>query len=188
MVEELDCSLKETATQLVFGAGSPNADILFIGEAPGEKEDLSGIPFVGSAGRELDKLLTSISLSREDIYISNIVKYRPPKNRNPTPEEIKNHSPYLVEQIQAIKPRLIVTLGNFSTKFVLAGFDLEKMKLMPGITQIHGKVKEVPHDHVSCKVLPLFHPAAVLYRPQLRPELQADFLKIKEFLGQQVLC
>jgi uracil-DNA glycosylase family 4 len=183
IVEELDCELKKSAKNLVFGKGNPDAQILFIGEAPGAQEDLQGIPFVGSAGKELDKLLHSIGLSLDDVYIANILKYRPPENRNPSVEEIKNHTPYLVEQIKIIKPKLICTLGNFSTKFVLAKFDVNGMKKISGISQLHGRPVDISVDGLSFKVVPLYHPAAVLYNPRLRKDLQDDFLKLKDMLS-----
>lgn len=180
---ELDCELKKSAKNLVFGKGNPDAQILFIGEAPGAQEDLQGVPFVGSAGKELDKLLHSIGLSLDDVYIANILKYRPPDNRNPSVDEIRNHTPYLVEQIKIIKPKIICTLGNFSTKFVLAKFDVNNMKSVSGITQLHGKPVEVAVDGLYFTVVPLYHPAAVLYNPKLRKDLQDDFLKLKDMLG-----
>lgn len=180
---ELDCELKKAAKNLVFGKGNPDAQILFIGEAPGAQEDLQGIPFVGSAGKELDKLLHSIGLSLDDVYIANILKYRPPENRNPSFEEIKNHTPYLVEQIKIIKPKIICTLGNFSTKFVLAKFDVSNMKTISGISQLHGKPVKIAVDGLSFTVVPLYHPAAVLYNPKLRKDLQDDFFNLKDFLS-----
>lgn len=177
-----DLPLKDTATNVVFGKGNPHAPILFIGEAPGKNEDLQGIPFVGAAGKELDKLLHSIGLSLEEVYIANILKYRPPENRDPNKEEIKAHTPYLVEQIKIIQPKVIATLGNFSTKFVLAEFDVEEMKNVPGITQLHGKPRQIHVDGTTFMVVPLFHPAAILYRPQLRQVLEDDFKHIGELL------
>jgi uracil-DNA glycosylase len=182
IISELKCPLKDAATNLVFGKGSPNAKILFIGEAPGHNEDLQGLPFVGAAGRELDKLLNSIGLSLSDAYIANILKYRPPENRNPTKEEISNHTPFLVEQIKAIQPRVICTLGNFSTKFVLAGFQTEGMEKIEGITKIRGQTFEVKLGSCTFKVIPIFHPAAILYKPQWRKTLEEDFFKIKALL------
>lgn len=178
-----DLPLKDTATNLVFGKGNPDADILFIGEAPGEKEDLQGEPFVGAAGRELDKLLSSIGLTLKDVYIANILKYRPPGNRDPTEEEIRRHTPYLVEQIKAIKPKVICTLGNFATKFVLAGFTVEGMKRIPGISVLHGKPRNMTLEGYSFTVIPLYHPAAMLYKPPLRKVLEEDFRKLGLFLG-----
>ncbi|HIH24225.1 TPA: uracil-DNA glycosylase [Candidatus Woesearchaeota archaeon] len=183
----MDCPLKTAATNLVFGKGNPDAPIMFIGEAPGEKEDLQGIPFVGAAGRELDKLLRSISLTLDEVYIANILKYRPPGNRNPTTEEIRRHTPYLIEQIKAIKPRVICTLGNFSTKFVLAKFDIDGMQSVLGISQLHGKKIDIDIDGERFVVFPLYHPAAMLYKPPLRKELEADMIKIGIYLGKPVV-
>jgi DNA polymerase len=182
ILKELKCPLKDSARNLVFGKGNSCAKILFIGEAPGEKEDLQGVPFVGAAGKQLDKLLSSLGLSINDVYIANILKYRPPNNRDPTVEEIKRHTPYLVEQIKIIKPRIIATLGNYSTKFVLADFDPDSMKKIEGISFLHGKhiVKKI--DGFEFIVVPLYHPAAMLYKPSLRTELESDFLGMKEIL------
>jgi len=182
IVSELDCPLKDAATQLVFGKGNPDAPILFIGEAPGEKEDLQGIPFVGRAGQELDGLLQSIGLSLERCYVANIPTYRPPKNRDPSVSEIRAHTPYLIEQIKTIQPRVVCTLGNYATKFVLAGFDVDGMKKIEGISKLHGNVIEKYVDGLMFVVVPLYHPAAMLYRPQLRGVLHEDFQKIKEYL------
>ena len=173
--ERADLPLKD-GHNIVFGKGNPSARIFFIGEAPGEKEDAAGVPFVGSAGKQLDKLLGSIGLSIEDVYITNILKYRPPDNRNPNEEEIRAHTPYLVEQIKIVQPKIIVTLGNFATRFVLAGFDADKMKPVEGITKLHGKVNQVKLGDKMLLVLPMYHPAAVLYNPKLRSDLEKDFV------------
>ncbi|MBI5553176.1 MAG: uracil-DNA glycosylase, partial [Candidatus Diapherotrites archaeon] len=171
-----------TATNIVFGKGNPEAKIFFIGEAPGANEDLQGLPFVGAAGKELDRLLHLAGLSLEDVYVANILKYRPPGNRNPLPDEIRAHTPFLVEQIQIIAPKVVVTLGNFSTKFVLAGFDVDKMNDVEGITKLRGAPKLMQVNGFSFTVLPLFHPAAVLYRRQWQKVLEEDFLKLKDLL------
>lgn len=182
----MQCPLKDAATHLVFGKGNPDAPIMFIGEAPGEKEDLQGVPFVGAAGRELDKLLRSISLTLDEVYIANILKYRPPGNRDPTTEEIRRHTPYLIEQIKAIKPRVICTLGNFSTKFVLAKFDVDGMQSISGISQLHGKKIDIEIAGEHFVVFPLYHPAAMLYKPPLRKELEEDMIKIGVYLGKPI--
>ena len=182
---ELECPLKDGAKNIVFGKGNTDADIMFIGEAPGAKEDEQGIPFVGAAGRELDKLLHSIGLSLEEVYIANILKYRPPNNRDPLPEEIARHTPYLIEQIKIIQPKVILTLGNFSTKFVLAGFEVEGMKKIQGVSVLHGKERDVRVDGMSFKVMPLYHPAAMLYKPPLRKVLEEDFIKVAEIIGKR---
>lgn len=184
ILDNMQCPLKDSATNLVFGKGNPDANIMFIGEAPGANEDLQGLPFVGSAGKELDRLLHTIGLSLDEVYIANILKYRPPNNRNPSVEEIKRHTPYLIEQIKAIKPKVIVTLGNFSTKFVLAEFDIDRMKKIEGITLLHGKPKEISVNGFVFIVLPLYHPAATLYNRKLMPELENDFKIIKELVDK----
>ena len=184
ILNQMVCPLKDVATNIVFGKGNPSSQLLFIGEAPGQKEDLKGVPFVGAAGRELDKLLNSISLSIDDVYIANILKYRPPNNRDPTVEEIRRHTPYLIEQIHAIKPRVVATLGNFSTKFVLAGFNVDGKKRIQGITKLHGKPQEKTIQGLTLTVIPLYHPAAMLYKPRLRQTLADDFQIIKEYLGE----
>ena len=168
---------------MVFGKGSPEAAIIFIGEAPGEKEDTEGIPFVGSAGKNLDKLLGSIGLSLDDVYIANILKYRPPENRNPSYEEIVAHTPYLISQIKIIRPRVIVTMGNFATKFVLGNFNPDGMKGVKGITMLHGKSRKVALDGDTFLVMPTYHPAAVLYNPKLRGELEADFALLGKIIA-----
>lgn len=183
--DELICPLKDAATNIVFGKGNVNADILFIGEAPGEKEDLQGVPFVGRAGKQLDRLLNAIDLNIDDVYIGNILKYRPPKNRDPTIEEIKNHTPYLIEQIKIIKPKIIVTLGNYSTKFVLAGFKPEEMKKIAGISTLHGKPKRLKFNNFDFLVVPIYHPAAMMYRPQLKEDFEHDFNVMKEIIDKE---
>ncbi|MES2971633.1 MAG: uracil-DNA glycosylase [Patescibacteria group bacterium] len=157
--------LAKQATQLVFGDGSPDADVVFIGEAPGKNEDLQGKPFVGAAGKFLDKMLAMINLKREDIYITNIVKYRPPDNRDPLPEEKSAFLPYLNQQLDVIEPKMIVTLGRHSMDVLLPG-----MK----ISQVHGQ----PKRYKGRVFLPLFHPAAALYDGGLKQTLIDDFAKI----------
>jgi uracil-DNA glycosylase len=169
------CVLSKTRTNVVVGKGNPQAKIMFIGEAPGANEDLQGKPFVGSAGKELDKLLHRIGLSIDDVYIANILKCRPPENRPPQIEEIKTCTPYLVEQICQIKPVIICTLGNYSTKFVLAQCEPDNMKKIAGITSLHGKQQGVLFRGMDFIVVPLYHPAAMLYNPHLRPEMETDF-------------
>lgn len=181
--QEINDELSKQATNLVFGKGNPEAEILFIGEAPGEKEDLQGIPFVGRAGKQLDKLLNSIGLTIDDVYIANILKYRPPKNRDPNIDEIKEHTPYLIEQIKIIKPKIIATLGNYSTKFILSKCIPDEMKKIAGIATLHGKPVPVDFDGTSVIVVPIYHPAAMLYRPQLKEALEADFEIMKEIIG-----
>jgi DNA polymerase len=154
--------LRATATQLVFGAGSPDAEIVFIGEAPGKNEDLQGEPFVGAAGKFLNEMLESIGLGREDVYITNIVKYRPPENRDPTPEEISAFQPYLKHQLEVIQPKLVAFLGRHAMNVFLP-----ELK----ISQAHGK----PVRKGGQVYLPLFHPAAALYNGGMRQTLLEDF-------------
>ena len=163
--------LRSSATQLVPGDGSPDAEIMLIGEAPGAKEDQLGKPFVGAAGKFLDEMLASISLERSDVYITNIVKYRPPENRDPEPEEITAFMPYLKQQIAIIEPKLIVFLGRHSMNVFLP-----ELK----ISQVHGQPKR-KNDQVY---LPLYHPAAALYNGGMRATLLADFAKIPAILKQ----
>lgn len=176
--------LKKIALSLVFGEGSVDPKVFFIGEAPGKNEDIQGLPFVGSAGKNLEALLNSIELSRPDVYITSIIKYRPPKNRQPTFEEIKAHTPFLVDQIRIIKPRLIVTLGNFATRFILSGLDIMAMSAVPGISQIHGKHVTIDFENMSLLVLPVYHPAAIIYNPSLKADLQQDFKRILALIHQ----
>jgi uracil-DNA glycosylase family 4 len=163
------------ATQLVFGAGNPDAEIVFIGEAPGKKEDLQGKPFVGAAGKFLNEMLELIDLKREDVYITNIVKYRPPNNRDPLPEEKKIFLPYLQSQLEVIQPKVVVTLGRHSMNCFLP--DLQ-------ISQVHGEPKRIKlqlkdnSDTLEVVVLPLFHPAAALYNGSMRQTLIDDFMLI----------
>lgn len=182
LLENLHDDLRANSNNLVFGKGNEKADILFIGEAPGAKEDEIGEPFVGAAGRELDKLLTSINLSLSDVYITNILKYRPPNNKDPTKEEIKRHTPYLIKQIHSIKPKVICTLGNYATKFILGEFKVANMKNIKGISTLHGKAHKIVLESKELLVVPLYHPAAMLYNPPLRKTLEEDFKLIKKLI------
>ncbi len=184
--EHTDLPLKE-GHNMVFGKGNPAAEIIFIGEAPGEKEDAEGVPFVGSAGKQLDKLLGLVGLSLDDVYIANVLKYRPPENRDPNYDEIAAHTPYLIEQIKIIKPKVIVTLGNFATRFVVAGFDTDRMKHVEGITMLRGKVKTISLGDDTFLVMPTYHPAAVLYNPKLLTEIEADFVLLKKIIEASVI-
>lgn len=167
-----DLPLKSVATHDVPGEGNPDAEILFIGEGPGKNEDEQGRPFVGAAGKFLDELIAAIGYSRQDIFIANIIKHRPPGNRDPLPEEIVAYTPWLDEQINIINPKLIVTLGRFSMEHLLGpGFSISK---------VHGQPKRNKAGQV---VIPMFHPAAALYRGDLRPMLAADFKKIPKVLA-----
>lgn len=157
----------------VPGEGDPDAKILFIGEAPGEKEALSGRPFVGRAGKDLDALLEKNSLRREDVFITNIVKDRPPANRAPSRAEIRLYTPFLVRQIDIIQPKVIATLGRFSMAFIMSHFALpDKDK---SIGELHGKGFTAPASFGEVVVFPLYHPAAVFYNRKLEPELDHDF-------------
>ena len=174
------CPLYKTRKNPVLGEGSLKARIMFIGEAPGYNEDLLGKPFVGRAGKFLDELLDSINLSRNEIFITNILKCRPPNNRNPLESEIKACSPYLNEQINIIKPRIIVTLGNFSTRFILKKFSISPQQ----ITKIHGKVFRIKNLIYDVIVIPMFHPAAALYNPNMKQTMFDDFKILREELNK----
>jgi len=186
ILNNLNCPLKKEAKNLVFGKGNPDAKILFIGEAPGAKEDELGIPFVGRAGKDLDKALNKINLTLDDIYIANILKYRPPKNRDPKKEEIINHTPYLIKQIQIIKPKIIATLGNFSTKFVLSNFNPENMKKIEGISEINGKKFKVKLENDEFLIIPIYHPSAMIYKPSLREDFEKDFQIFAKIIGIKI--
>jgi DNA polymerase len=171
------CALAAGRTQVVFGSGSPSAELMFVGEAPGFHEDKSGVPFVGAAGKLLSKLLDGIGLSRDEVYIANVLKCRPPGNRDPLPEEIASCEPHLFKQIELIQPKLIATLGNFSTK-LLSGKP-------NGITQVHGREQKVTLGGMDVTLYPIFHPAAALYTPRMLQVLEDDFARIPELLGRR---
>ncbi|MBS3071853.1 uracil-DNA glycosylase [Candidatus Pacearchaeota archaeon] len=181
---EADLLLKDGATNLVFGKGSASAQILFVGEAPGKNEDLEGFPFVGAAGKNLDRLLKEVGLSLEDIYVTNILKYRPPENRNPLPEEIKAHTPWLIKQIQEMKPRVVCSLGNYATKFFLSNGNGDLMDKQPGITSLHGKVREIEFEGLKIKLIPLFHPAAIIYNRKLIELWEKDMEIVKKEIAE----
>jgi DNA polymerase len=170
------CALAATRTQVVFGTGSPAAELMFVGEAPGFHEDKGGVPFVGAAGKLLTKLLDGIGLSREEVYIANVVMCRPPGNRDPRPEEISACEGHLFRQIELVRPRLVATLGNFSTK-LLSGKPA-------GITQVHGREQHVVLGGNAVTIYPIFHPAAALYTPRMLQVLEDDFRRIPELLGR----
>lgn len=163
--------LAKTATQLVFGDGNPDADIVFVGEAPGKNEDEQGKPFVGAAGRFLNEMLASAGLQRDDVYITNIVKYRPPNNRDPLPDEKAAFLPYLQAQIEVIQPKVVIPLGRHSMNCFLP--DLQ-------ISKVHGQ----PKRYKGQVYLPLFHPAAALYNGGMRQTLLDDFVKISIILSK----
>jgi DNA polymerase len=169
------CALAQGRTQVVFGAGDPAADLLFVGEGPGEQEDIQGIPFVGRAGQLLTRLIEGIGLTRDDVYIANVVKCRPPGNRDPLPAEIEECSPYLEAQLRFIEPAVVVTLGNFATKLLL---DTKE-----GITKLRGR--EFPFRERAV-LIPTFHPSAVLRNggPALA-QARADFVLVKRALARK---
>jgi len=166
------CQLASGRTQVVFGTGNPQASIMFVGEAPGFYEDREGVPFVGAAGKLLTELLQSIGLERSDIYIANVIKCRPPNNRDPLPDEIDTCKPFLLQQIEFIQPKLVCTLGNFATQTLL--------ERKVGITKVRGQVIRLE----NFVVFPLLHPAAALHQGNLRVPLKEDFQKLKAVLEQ----
>jgi uracil-DNA glycosylase family 4 len=168
------CRLAQGRTQVVFGVGDPDADLMFVGEAPGFHEDKQGYPFVGSAGKLLDKLLEGISLTRGDVFICNVLKCRPPGNRDPMPDEIEACEPHLFRQIDLIEPKLIATLGNFATK-LLSGKS-------HGITRVHGRPQEATLGGRRVTLYPIYHPAAALYTPAMLRTLEEDFARIPGLL------
>lgn len=167
------CRLSSGRTQVVFGTGNPNAGIMFVGEAPGFYEDKQGIPFVGAAGKLLNELLDSVGLSRSDIYIANVIKCRPPDNRDPLPDEVETCKPFLFQQIELIKPKVVCTLGNFAMQTLLG----KKI----GIMKMRGQAFQVQDFFV----FPLLHPAAALHQGNLNEPLREDFRKLKAFLDRQ---
>lgn len=167
--------LAAEATQLVFGDGNPDAEVVFIGEAPGKNEDLTGKPFVGAAGKFLNEMLASIGLERQDIYITNIVKYRPPNNRDPLPEEKKAFLPYLQSQLEVIAPKVVVTLGRHSTNCFLPDLQISKSHGEPKRVKLQLKQSD---DVLEVVILPLYHPAAALYNGGMRQTLLDDFAAI----------
>ncbi|HWD65351.1 MAG TPA: uracil-DNA glycosylase [Solirubrobacteraceae bacterium] len=170
------CQLCQSRTKVVFGAGNADADLMFVGEAPGANEDRLGLPFVGQAGKLLDKLLAEIGLDRQDVFICNTIKCRPPDNRDPHPHEIESCRPYLFRQIDLIQPTVICTLGNFATKLLRGD--------TTGISRLHGQVEVRVIGPRAVRLLPLFHPAAALYTPSTLETLRADFAGIPDLLAQ----
>ncbi|MGE5433379.1 MAG: uracil-DNA glycosylase [Candidatus Doudnabacteria bacterium] len=170
------CRLAEGRTQVVFGVGDPSADLMFVGEAPGFHEDQQGKPFVGQAGKLLDKLLAGIGLERDQVYVANVLKCRPPGNRDPQPDEIEACEGHLFRQISMIEPKVVGTLGNFATK-LLSGKPT-------GITRVHGAEQEATLGGRSVLLYPLYHPAAALYTPAMLKVLEADFARLPELLGR----
>jgi DNA polymerase len=172
------CRLAQGRTQVVFGVGNPDANLMFVGEAPGFHEDQQGIPFVGQAGQLLTRLLAGIGLTREDVYIANVLKCRPPGNRDPAPDEIETCEGHLFRQIELIEPRVVATLGNFATK-LLSG-------RQTGITRVHGQEQERTLGGRSVLLYPLYHPAAALYTPAMLRVLEEDFKRLPDLLGREV--
>ena len=171
------CGLAETRTQVVFGAGSPTARLLFVGEAPGFHEDAQGVPLTGAAGELLEQLLADIGLRREDVYIASVVKCRPPANRGPSPDEIEACRPWLVQQIEQIRPLVIATLGNVATRLLTGSPD--------AITRSHGVARDITVGSVPVKLFPLYHPAAALYTQALLAVLEEDFHALAALLARE---
>jgi uracil-DNA glycosylase len=172
------CRLAQGRTQVVFGVGDPHADLMFVGEAPGFHEDKQGIPFVGQAGKLLDNLLAGIGLERSQVYIANVLKCRPPGNRDPQLDEIESCEPHLFRQIELIHPKVVATLGNFATK-LLSGKPT-------GITRVHGVEQDTMVGGNRVLLYPLYHPAAALYTPAMLQVLQQDFARLPELMGRVV--
>jgi len=173
------CGLSESRTNAVPGEGDPCASIVLIGEAPGYWEDRMGRPFVGAAGRLLNDILGKIGIRREEIFITNVLKCRPPGNRDPRPDEVRVCTPFLDRQLEIIRPEFIVTLGRHSTAYIF-----EKMNLrFYGISRVHGRIYEVKFPEWKCRVIPTYHPAAALYNVNLKEDILRDMLRLKENLG-----
>ena len=172
------CPLSKSRKKAVPGEGDPETRVMLIGEAPGSSEDLQGRPFVGAAGKFLETLLAGIGLSRDEVFICNVVKCRPPGNRSPRPLEVQTCTPYLERQIEIIKPKLLVTLGSCSTAYIFSRAYLP----FTGITAVRGKIGRVILHDVSMTIFPTFHPAAALYSAKYREQITADFKLLKEEL------
>jgi uracil-DNA glycosylase len=172
------CPLSATRNSVVFGKGNADADLMFVGEAPGAEEDRQGLPFVGRAGKFLGELLEDIGMSREDVFIANVLKCRPPGNRDPQPEEIDSCRPWLETQVDLIQPRLICTLGNFATKLLTSN--------PTGITRVRGTAQEHTIGGRRLRILPLLHPAAGLRTPKMAEQLREDFKLIPDLLALEL--
>ena len=177
IAQDVCSELAASATQLVMGDGNPDADIVFVGEAPGKKEDELGLPFVGASGRFLNEMLAAAGLQREDVYITNIVKYRPPNNRDPLPEEKRQFWPYLMRQLEIVQPKVVITLGRHSGAAFLP--DLV-------ISRDHGHAQTVKHGMYEFVLIPLYHPAAALYNGSMRQVLIDDFLAAKQIVDKEL--
>ena len=171
------CPLSETRSRVVFGSGDPNADLMLVGEAPGFQEDQGGAPFAGQAGELLERLLSGIGLHRDDVYLANVLKCRPPQNRDPLEFEIASCEPHLFRQVELVQPRVVATLGNFATR-LLSGRP-------SGITRVHGQEHEVALGDTTVVLFPLYHPAAALYTPSMLQALEDDFARLPALLGQE---
>jgi uracil-DNA glycosylase len=172
----VSCPLAATRTQVVFGSGNPDAELMLVGEAPGFHEDRGGLPFAGQAGELLGRLLAGIGLDGADVYLANVLKCRPPQNRDPLEGEIAACEPHLFRQIELVRPRVVATLGNFATK-LLSGRSF-------GITRVHGQEHEVALGGTSVLLYPLYHPAAALYTPSMLEALEKDFSRLPGLLGR----
>jgi uracil-DNA glycosylase family 4 len=170
------CRLANGRTQVVFGSGHPDADLMLVGEAPGFHEDKQGVPFVGQAGKLLEKLLAGIGLRREDVYIANVLMCRPPGNRDPLPDEVEACEGFLWKKIELIRPKVVASLGNHATK-LLSGRQI-------GITRVHGQEQETMLGGNHVLLYPLYHPAAALYTPRMLEVLESDFRRLPELLGR----
>tara|TARA_B100000949_G_C14202767_1_gene416725 strand:- start:85 stop:750 length:666 start_codon:yes stop_codon:yes gene_type:complete len=166
------CKLHSTRSNIVYGAGDPCAELMFVGEAPGRDEDQQGVPFVGRAGQLLTKIIEAIDLRREDVYIANVVKCRPPKNRNPEPDEIETCQPYLFAQIDAIQPKVVVALGAFAVKTLLQSDE--------SISKLRGRT----FDYRGAKLIPTFHPAYLLRSPEKKADVWEDMKKVRSLLRE----
>jgi uracil-DNA glycosylase len=170
------CPLHQGRTKVVFGNGNADADLMFVGEAPGQQEDLQGLPFVGRAGNLLDQLLGEVGLQREDVFVANVLKCRPPGNRDPQPDEIETCRPYLARQVELIEPRVICTLGNFATKLLT--------RSQRGITGVHGRPQVHELGARAVRVYPIYHPAAALRSTKVLEELREDFQRLPALLEE----
>ena len=170
------CPLSETRTQVVFGSGDPDADLMLVGEAPGFHEDQGGLPFAGQAGELLERLLAGIGCDRDEVYLANVLKCRPPQNRDPLEAELAACEPHLFRQVGLVRPRVVATLGNFATR-LLSGRS-------SGITRVHGQEQEVTVGTTSVLLYPLYHPAAALYTPSMLRALEHDFSRLPDLLGR----
>lgn len=176
MASDTSLPLRDTALNLVFGEGSINPKIYFLGEAPGRHEDETGLPFIGQAGKLLTKFIEQIGLQREDVYITSVVRYRPPQNRDPKPDEIAAFAPYVNEEIKILQPKIIATLGRFSLN-----------KFLPDvkISQVHGTPQPITFNGMKTIIFPLYHPAAALRRREFKAVLETDFQKMSTLLQKK---